>query len=224
MPVKHAPMKKHVAVGCLLVLGSTGMASGQTGPVSVPGDATAIVNVNVVSMDSEHVDAGRTVLVRGDRILAIGAAGELAPPRGATVIDGAGRWLVPGLTDAHVHLEGDGTGFGTASSTRNPGCCIDSTGYGPFRSRTVRARLAFDRNAPAGRSCRHAGGQEGGEMYAADPHAMAVALEAQRLVELRDRWLNPPDWVEWVDAPVPGYPSGRFSATRTRRRRSRDGR
>ena len=25
-------------------------------------------------------------------------------------------------------------------------------------------------------------------------------------VELRDRWLNPPEWVEWVDEPVPGYP------------------
>ena len=32
------------------------------------------------------------------------------------------------------------------------------------------------------------------------------ALEAQRLVELRDRWLNPPEWVEWVEEPVPGYP------------------
>ena len=32
------------------------------------------------------------------------------------------------------------------------------------------------------------------------------ALEAQRLVELRDRWLIPPEWVEWVDEPVPGYP------------------
>ena len=42
--------------------------------------------------------------------------------------------------------------------------------------------------------------------YAADPHAMAVALEARRLVELRDRWLNPPEWVEWVDEPVLGYP------------------
>ena len=42
--------------------------------------------------------------------------------------------------------------------------------------------------------------------YAADPRAMAVALEARRLVELRDRWLNPPEWVAWVDEPVPGYP------------------
>ncbi len=32
------------------------------------------------------------------------------------------------------------------------------------------------------------------------------ALESRRLVELRDRWLNPPEWVDWVDEPVPGYP------------------
>ena len=42
--------------------------------------------------------------------------------------------------------------------------------------------------------------------YAADPRAVAIALEAQRLVEWRDRWLNPPEWVEWVDEPVSGYP------------------
>ena len=42
--------------------------------------------------------------------------------------------------------------------------------------------------------------------YAADPRAIAVAEAARRLVELRDRWLNPPEWVEWVDEPVRGYP------------------
>ncbi len=42
--------------------------------------------------------------------------------------------------------------------------------------------------------------------YAADPRAVAIALEARRLVELRDRWLNPPEWVEWVEEPVPGHP------------------
>ncbi len=42
--------------------------------------------------------------------------------------------------------------------------------------------------------------------YANDPHAIAIAEAARRLVELRDRWLNPPEWVEWVDEPVPGYP------------------
>ena len=42
--------------------------------------------------------------------------------------------------------------------------------------------------------------------YAQDPRAVAVAEAARRLVELRDRWLNPPEWVEWVDEPVSGYP------------------
>ena len=43
--------------------------------------------------------------------------------------------------------------------------------------------------------------------YADDPRAAAIADAAQRLVELRDRWLNPPEWVDWVDEPVPGYPN-----------------
>ena len=42
--------------------------------------------------------------------------------------------------------------------------------------------------------------------YADAPRAIAIAEAARRLVELRDRWLNPPEWVEWVDEPVHGYP------------------
>ena len=42
--------------------------------------------------------------------------------------------------------------------------------------------------------------------YATDPRAIAIAEAARNLVSLRDRWLNPPEWVEWVNEPVPGYP------------------
>ena len=42
--------------------------------------------------------------------------------------------------------------------------------------------------------------------YESEPRAVSIAEAARRLVELRDRWLNPPEWVEWVDEPVPGYP------------------
>ena len=42
--------------------------------------------------------------------------------------------------------------------------------------------------------------------YADDPRAIAIAEAARRLVELRDRWLNPPEWVAWMNEPVPGYP------------------
>ena len=42
--------------------------------------------------------------------------------------------------------------------------------------------------------------------YANDPHAIAIAETARRLVERRDHWLNPPEWVAWVDEPVASYP------------------
>ena len=42
--------------------------------------------------------------------------------------------------------------------------------------------------------------------FRSNPRAQAIASAAQRLVELRNRWLNPPEWVEWVDEPVLGYP------------------
>ena len=42
--------------------------------------------------------------------------------------------------------------------------------------------------------------------YESDPRARTITEAAKRLVELRDRWLNPPEWVDWVDEPVSGYP------------------
>ena len=44
------------------------------------------------------------------------------------------------------------------------------------------------------------------EEYTGDPRAAAIARAARRLAGLRERWLNPPEWVEWVAEPAPGYP------------------
>ena len=44
------------------------------------------------------------------------------------------------------------------------------------------------------------------EGYAGDPRAQAIAEAAKRLDELRERWLNPPEWVDRVPEVVPGYP------------------
>jgi len=69
-------------------------------------DTTVFVNVNVVPMTTRAILARRNVTVAGGRIISIDSA---ALPRRPSirVIDGAGRYLVPGLTDAHVHLELD---------------------------------------------------------------------------------------------------------------------
>ena len=64
----------------------------------------AFVNVNVIPMDSEQVLEAQIVIVTGDRIVEIGAASEVNVPPDAQVIDGTGKYLIPGLTDTHFHI------------------------------------------------------------------------------------------------------------------------
>ena len=65
----------------------------------------AFRNVNIIPMDVERVETGRTVLVRGERIVAIGAADEISIPDDATVVEGGGRFLLPGRQPFEKHLE-----------------------------------------------------------------------------------------------------------------------
>jgi imidazolonepropionase-like amidohydrolase len=46
-----------------------------------------------------------TIVVEGDRIKAVGAAGDIAIPAEAQVIDGSKYWVTPGFVDVHVHEE-----------------------------------------------------------------------------------------------------------------------
>jgi imidazolonepropionase-like amidohydrolase len=64
----------------------------------------AFVDVNVVAMDSGTVLPHRTVIVAGDRIVDVGE--QLAMPPHATRIVATGKYLIPGLADMHVHVDG----------------------------------------------------------------------------------------------------------------------
>ena len=68
---------------------------------------TAFVGVNVIPMDKERVLRNQTVIVRNGVIAEIGDAKKVKVPKGAQRIDGAGKFLIPGLTDMHVHLFSD---------------------------------------------------------------------------------------------------------------------
>lgn len=63
-------------------------------------------NVRVISMvdESSLSQSAQDVLIIGDRIIEIGSAGEVKSPEGVLVIDGEGYTLMPGLIDAHIHL------------------------------------------------------------------------------------------------------------------------
>jgi hypothetical protein len=81
-----------------------GAAAAQV-PAESPSSAIVIDKVHVLSMENERVARDRRVIVDRGRIVAIGSASEVASPPSAHHIDGAGRYLLPGLTDAHVHLD-----------------------------------------------------------------------------------------------------------------------
>lgn len=72
-----------------------------------PEKITAFKNTNLVPMTDEMIIENQTVLVKGDRIFAIGPANQVAIPPDAKVIEGQGAYLMPGLADMHAHLTGD---------------------------------------------------------------------------------------------------------------------
>lgn len=66
--------------------------------------ALAIRNVTVISGTGAGPIKNVTVLIRDDRIVAIGPAEETAIPVGARVIEGDGKFLLPGFIEMHAHL------------------------------------------------------------------------------------------------------------------------
>ena len=64
----------------------------------------AIRNVSVLPMDRERVLVRQTVLVENGVIKRLGATADVSVPPGALTIDGTGKFLMPGISDVHVHL------------------------------------------------------------------------------------------------------------------------
>jgi imidazolonepropionase-like amidohydrolase len=67
-------------------------------------EIAAFRNVNLVPMTANEVLSGQTVIVSDGKIVKIGPDRKIAIPAGATVIDGTGKYLMPGLADMHTHL------------------------------------------------------------------------------------------------------------------------
>ncbi len=74
--------------------------------VSVGAEAaqTLLRPARVWTADCDAAHTGWVVLVDGERIAAVGPAGEIKAPTGANVIDLPDTTLLPGLIDAHAHL------------------------------------------------------------------------------------------------------------------------
>jgi imidazolonepropionase-like amidohydrolase len=68
-----------------------------------PSKKLVIAHVTVIDVSTGKVLPDRNVVIHGDRIVAV-EDGTMKPEEGATVIDGHGKFAIPGLWDMHVHL------------------------------------------------------------------------------------------------------------------------
>src|SRR5688500_17169304 len=64
-----------------------------------------IEHVTLIDMIGSKPKADMTVVITRDRISAIGKSGKTRLPKNATVIDGTGKFLIPGLWDMHAHSD-----------------------------------------------------------------------------------------------------------------------
>lgn len=85
---------KHLALVVMAVAGSAALTGQQAG-------TTALINANVVNVRTGQVTPNAVIVLRERAIVSVGNA---AAPSGATVIDVRGRFVIPGLIDAHTHI------------------------------------------------------------------------------------------------------------------------
>jgi Amidohydrolase family len=98
------------ALSLLLVafgqLSAVAMAQERPTPATLPnraGSAIYITHVTVIDTETGKEIQDRTVVLSGDRISEVRDSKGVKAPAGAKVVDGRGRYLIPGLWDMHVH-------------------------------------------------------------------------------------------------------------------------
>ena len=92
--MRFMPLAAALALAVLPVL----RGGAQGGPAAPP--PIAVVNAHVVDVRTGSITRNTTVMLRDGRIASVGAD----TAAGATVIDARGRYVIPGLFDAHTHI------------------------------------------------------------------------------------------------------------------------
>ena len=85
-------------------LDSTGVKVNLVLPADVPKGRIAFTGARLITMKGDEVIENGTLVVEGNRIVAIGPAGKVTIPAGTKIIDAAGKTIMPGLIDVHAHL------------------------------------------------------------------------------------------------------------------------
>src|SRR5262245_55681437 len=94
-------------LGALLPLGASTPSPGRAGsePTNSPPHVLVLRGGTVFDSRSGRMLPDQVIIIRGERIESVGPRRSLSKiPRGARVLDVRGKFVIPGLIDAHVHL------------------------------------------------------------------------------------------------------------------------
>jgi len=67
-------------------------------------ESLVFTHITVIDATGSPAKPDTTVVIDGERIVAIGQTGRVRIPRNARIVNGAGKFLIPGLWDMHVHI------------------------------------------------------------------------------------------------------------------------
>lgn len=73
--------------------------------VTATSGTIAITGGNLFDSEAGVMRAAQTIIIRGDRIIAVGSADAVTIPAGATIIDATGKTVMPGMWDMHGHIQ-----------------------------------------------------------------------------------------------------------------------
>jgi imidazolonepropionase-like amidohydrolase len=99
MRLPRAAVLWGLAFALMLVCNASGLAAAASGIV-------ALAHVTVIDATGRAPQVDQTVVIDGGRITSIGPAANAKVPKSARLVDGTGKFLIPGLWDMHVHLAG----------------------------------------------------------------------------------------------------------------------
>jgi imidazolonepropionase-like amidohydrolase len=109
-----------------------------------PKGPLVFIHANLFDSEAAQSLPNRTVVITGNRITAVGADGQVSIPKNAEIIDVAGKTLMPGLWDMHVHVQpGDGLLHMASGVTSVRDLANDTEGL-------MRMRQRFDEGAEIG--------------------------------------------------------------------------
>ena len=103
LPARIDGPRRRLALALLAIQAAA--AGAWAAPATSPApQVLALTGATIVNVDGTPEIPAGTILIMGERITQVGPADQVTIPAGATRISLAGRWLIPGLLNTHVHL------------------------------------------------------------------------------------------------------------------------